>query len=73
MSEKEREEERASCIPALEIRCERCDGRGRVGNPREDCVVCSGSGFELTEFGEKVLRLMRHRLRPLFRELISGE
>jgi DnaJ-class molecular chaperone len=62
-------------LPGLEIICSACDGKGRIGRPgyREDCGSCGGSGYELTEFGEKVLQLMTHRFRGLFKEFISGK
>jgi len=73
MSENERKEEEAQAqLPELETRCRKCEGRGRWGFEGR-CGLCGGSGYELTLFGKKVLALMRHRFRALFRELISGE
>jgi Tryptophan RNA-binding attenuator protein inhibitory protein len=62
-------------IPELEMRCSSCKGRGRIGRPgyRENCVLCDGSGYELTEFGKRVLSLIQHRFRKLFREQIPDE
>jgi hypothetical protein len=74
MAENERkEEEILAQLPELEIPCDNCKGSGIGGGAAGQCVLCGGSGYETTEFGEKVLRLMRHNLRPLFRELIRGE
>jgi hypothetical protein len=73
MSENERKGAAApETLPELESRCRKCEGRGRHGSDGQ-CGLCGGSGYELTEFGQKVLALMRHRFRPLFRELVSGE
>jgi hypothetical protein len=60
-------------LPELETVCRKCRGRATGDGSGGKCVLCGGSGYETTEFGEKVVRLMRHRFRPLFRELISGE
>jgi hypothetical protein len=66
--EKRKEADALAAIPELETRCRRCDGRGRWGSDGT-CGLCGGSGYELTEFGQKVLRLVRRRFCPLF----SGE
>jgi hypothetical protein len=68
----ENEKKEVTALPELEARCRRCEGRGRWGSDGR-CGLCGGSGYETTEFGEKVLVLMRHRFRPLFTELINGE
>jgi hypothetical protein len=75
MSEEQKDVKSLADLPELEIRCRKCDGRGRhgPGGVRERCGLCDGSGYETTEFGEKVLILMRRRFRLLFKELISGE
>lgn len=67
------EKKTAAQLPDLEIVCAACGGRGARSRGQEPCGLCDGSGYELTEFGEKVLSLTRHRFRPLFRELVSGE
>jgi hypothetical protein len=74
MSDNERKEESAlDKLSKLETHCRDCNGCGTSGRFGERCVLCGGSGYETTEFGEKVLALMRHHFRPLFRELINGE
>jgi hypothetical protein len=54
----------------LETRCSKCQGSGRNGRCSKRCVLCGGSGYKPTEFGEKVLALLRHNFRPLFSELM---
>ena len=72
MSENERKDEVGpESLPELEHRCSRCNGRGRWGSDGE-CGLCDGTGYELTEFGKKVMRLMHRRFRALLRE-ISGD
>jgi DnaJ-class molecular chaperone len=62
-------------IPDFERRCEACRGdgsyRGRDGRVR--CGICNGSGWVPTEWGEKVLALMRHNFRPLLEDAAGGE
>ena len=52
-------------IPVLEEACERCNSRGWYvqDGERDSCDVCEGAGFVPTEFGEKILALMRHNIR----------
>jgi DnaJ-class molecular chaperone len=53
----------------LEIKCDWCDGQGRIDagdNRPYECPVCQGSGFEPTADGEKTLALVRHNFRPMF-------
>jgi RecJ-like exonuclease len=60
-------------LPELETVCRKCGGQGRGGvGVTEACGLCDGSGYELTEFGEKVLSLVRRRFRGLFDELVRG-
>jgi len=57
---------------ALETLCERCNGVGTLPSredPDRPCPRCEGAGYEPTEFGEKVLELMRHQLRPMLAQL----
>lgn len=60
-------------IPKLEEKCERCGGRGCYsdGGQRVSCGVCSGSGYEPTAFGERVLELLKHNFRPMLEEVIG--
>jgi DnaJ-class molecular chaperone len=67
MSEEQKDVKRLADLPELEVRCERCEGRGEedeVGTFRTyDCPECGGAGFVPTEFGQKVLAIVRHNLR----------
>jgi hypothetical protein len=74
MSVNERKEcESLEDFPELEYLCHKCRGCGMGGGAQGRCVLCGGSGYELTDFGEKVLKLMEHNFRPLFRRMIDGE
>lgn len=73
MAENKKKEETGLELPELETPCAKCSGSGAGGGIGGRCVLCSGSGYELTEFGEQVRLLMRHNFRLLFRELISRE
>ena len=55
-------------IPILEKQCEHCDGEGVEPYVGGRCYCCNGSGFETTEFGDRVLRLMKHNLKPMLEE-----
>ncbi len=72
-SEKRNEpEDWADRLPELEALCQRCDGEGTIGyadGKRYRCPVCNGAGYEPTEFGRRVLDLMRHHLRPMHEDL----
>jgi hypothetical protein len=66
MSESEVSEESVQ-LPELEVLCPECGGdtdyNGNPCGPWEPCGSCDGAGYLLTAFGEKVLRLVRRRLR----------
>lgn len=53
----------------LEVKCNSCDGVGRwkeEGSGRARvCGRCDGSGYIMTEFGEKILVLIRHNFTGL--------
>lgn len=59
----------------LETLCEYCNGGG--GESVEGsgrwcrCTMCNGSGYVLTEMGERVLSLVRHNLKPMLED-VSG-
>ena len=61
-------------IPDLEELCGSCRGegcyRGREGPVR--CDVCNGAGFISTEFGERILNLMRHNFKPMLQDATGG-
>lgn len=52
---------------ALEERCGSCSGAGSDydENGLTDCRACSGTGFAPTEFGEKVIALVRRHLQAM--------
>lgn len=54
----------------LETRCARCNGEGSV-NGRDPCEKCEGCGQETTEFGSKVLSLIRNHFAAMLRDLDS--
>lgn len=48
-------------IPALEIKCELCDGEGgkrQIGGQWISCYECEGFGVKTTEFGKRLLRFV---------------
>lgn len=61
----------------LESVCLSCHGKGRwleEGSGRKRvCARCDGSGFTRTEFGEKILSLLRHNLQPLIESASSPD
>ena len=65
MTENEQSKHEASeHFPPLEVVCSRCSGKG--GHYECDrwisCHFCQGAGHIPTEFGERVLALIRHNL-----------
>jgi hypothetical protein len=56
--------------PDLERLCVSCGGKGvyEGGGRSVACHSCGGSGWETTEFGERVLELMRHNFKPMLRD-----
>jgi len=57
-------------LPELEKKCSKCNGSGAIGNRR--CTLCDGSGYETTEFGEKVLALVCRRFQSLLARSIRA-
>jgi hypothetical protein len=60
-------------LPALELPCDKCQGRGwysHGGGEREACPLCDGSGFVPTIYGEMVLALVRHNLKPMLQNTL---
>jgi len=59
-------------LPFLESECEDCCGKGwywpEDSDDRANCPTCEGAGYVTTDFGERVLALMRHNFRPLLQE-----
>jgi hypothetical protein len=67
MAENERKEEAAmESLPELETLCSACEGdpdyNGNPSGPWRPCGSCGGAGHIPTEFGEKVLALIRHNI-----------
>ena len=62
-----------SPIPVLECVCWCCAGKGgeqEEGTGRwRRCDACNGSGYAPTEFGERVLELMRHNFKPMLQDI----
>lgn len=60
----------------LEVRCEKCQGRGGLysysRDENEPCPVCDGAGYKPTALGERVLDLMRHNWKPMFRKMMDA-
>lgn len=52
---------KARPVLSLEEKCETCDGTGAY--LKSQCEDCGGVGVVPTEFGESVLRLVRHNIR----------
>lgn len=60
--------------PALEEKCEKCNGTGwysEVRGDRERCGLCEGAGYVPTAFGEQVLALMRHNFKPMLEDVMQ--
>jgi DnaJ-class molecular chaperone len=57
-------------LPELEQLCPQCKGRGRWndGSGLDRCNLCGGAGYKPTEFGKKVIALMRHNFKPMLRD-----
>jgi DnaJ-class molecular chaperone len=60
----------------LEQLCNICKGHGKhheCGHPNlSRCYACDGSGYIPTEFGEKVLALMRHNFKTMLQD-VAGD
>jgi hypothetical protein len=52
-------------LPELEVVCKECRGEGgsKWAGEWSECSFCDGAGYIPTEFGQKVLALVRHNLR----------
>lgn len=72
MSENERKEEAAlGNLPVLEFACPSCEGFGgwrEANGVWIKCPECEGKAFFPTEFGERVLDLVRRHKRHLLSE-----
>jgi DnaJ-class molecular chaperone len=55
-------------LPELETKCEDCGGKGFHPNYAGRCYGCHGTGYITTEFGEKVLELMRRNFRLMLKD-----
>jgi Tryptophan RNA-binding attenuator protein inhibitory protein len=61
-------------VPVLEIPCPFCEGKGgrkHYDHYFETCAACDGSGFQPTALGSKIINLMKHNFRPIYKELIE--
>lgn len=59
-------------IQNLEIVCDQCEGTGTYDEGdriERRCGYCDGSGYIPTEFGKRVLALMRHNFRPMLQDV----
>ena len=59
---------------SLEESCHACLGEGRLRG-REGfvrCCFCNGAGCVPTEFGEKVLAMMRHNFKSMLQDAQDG-
>ena len=59
-------------LPPLETPCSACGGEGVLGY-WGSCTSCHGSGRSLTEFGQKVLELVRRYFNFRPKNRINGE
>jgi RecJ-like exonuclease len=50
-------------LPALETKCDECNGDGQSRTSDEECFFCKGAGFIPTDFGKQLLALIQHGLR----------
>jgi len=59
-------------LPALESQCENCEGKGGWLREKDGewhyCGKCQGAGYVPTAFGEMILSLLRHNLKPIVRQ-----
>lgn len=57
-------------IPNLETQCTACGGASQYYCSEDDCFKacekCNGSGFVPTDFGKRVLSLVRHNAKVSF-------
>jgi hypothetical protein len=67
---KRNEQNAMAQLPELETVCIHCKGEGRYSGGRKSyrCEACDGAGYTPTEFGAKVLALMRHNFHPLYED-----
>jgi hypothetical protein len=52
-------------LPEMEQLCWKCKGRC------QRCDQCDGVGYLPTEFGKKILALLRHNLKPILQDAIN--
>jgi DnaJ-class molecular chaperone len=65
---------RTDAWPALEVECDRCGGKGWLGDARVTyCKACGGTGDVITDFGHAVLGLVTRRidLKARLREILE--
>jgi hypothetical protein len=64
-------------LPDLETPCPICKGKGgsrcEVNGEWSYCWHCGGAGFLTTDFGGKVLSLLRHNFRTLYESMQSED
>jgi len=57
-------EQQDSQVPVLEVTCPECKGKGFFENAyvwgRDRCPTCDGAGYVPTEYGKRVLALLKH-------------
>jgi hypothetical protein len=57
-------------IRDLEYPCEECRGTGgyHLDAGWRNCANCQGAGYVPTTFGERILELVRHNLKPILQD-----
>lgn len=66
-TDREKTMEETDELPVLEVLCPNCRGAGgwKCDEGWHSCGRCNGAGHVPTEFGERVLALMRHNFKPM--------
>jgi RecJ-like exonuclease len=66
VNESQKQDEQIDGLPALEVECQNCAGRGHSLRGHWDrCVPCEGTGYIPTPAGLRILRLIAHKFGPV--------